>query len=108
MYEKFKSRKQDKPSQYDGWKRQQWMDQKAPSIQSGDKRCFNCGEKGHFSRFCPKVDKGTKCFMCHSFGHKASGCSKKKQPTLKKQFKMQVIVQKGRNIKLITVSVWIA
>ena len=40
------------------------------------KRCFKCGDTGHFSNNCSS--KQYKCFKCNSFGHKSFECTANK------------------------------
>ncbi|XP_078051294.1 uncharacterized protein LOC144477441 [Augochlora pura] len=39
-------------------------------------RCYNCGERDHFSFECPLRNPGRRCFECREFGHVARNCPK--------------------------------
>jgi len=38
-------------------------------------KCYNCGESGHISKACPKIELGPKCYQCSQFGHISSECT---------------------------------
>ena len=40
---------------------------------SGDNKCWNCNERGHISRNCPK-QKSRKCYNCGKPGHLSRSC----------------------------------
>ncbi|XP_065355311.1 uncharacterized protein LOC135949685 [Calliphora vicina] len=44
-----------------------------------EKTCFNCGGKGHESKYCKDKDKGVKCFSCNKFGHVSKQCPTKQE-----------------------------
>ena len=38
-------------------------------------KCYNCGESGHISKSCPKIELGPRCYSCSQFGHISSECT---------------------------------
>ena len=51
-----------------------YFERKGHNSSQNIKHCYNCGNKGHLSKFCMHKNKGLKCFKCQAFGHKASEC----------------------------------
>lgn len=47
---------------------------------SGDMRCYNCGNRGHYANDCEMKAHGPKCFVCSEFGHRAKECKKERAP----------------------------
>ena len=39
--------------------------------------CYNCGEPGHFAKFCPHKAKGKGCAVCGSLAHRAEMCAQR-------------------------------
>lgn len=48
------------------------------SMQQRMKECFNCFEKGHFSRECSKPQRRPRCEICNKAGHGAEQCYSKR------------------------------
>ena len=44
-------------------------------------KCFNCGEDGHMSKECPKRSGQRRCYVCGDASHLAPSCPKKYQPS---------------------------
>lgn len=44
-----------------------------------EKKCFNCGGKGHTKVECPDASRGRKCYNCDSFGHISKDCRRPKK-----------------------------
>ncbi|GFT57297.1 retrovirus-related Pol polyprotein from transposon 412 [Trichonephila clavipes] len=38
------------------------------------KRCFNCNDIGHLSKYCPNHSRGPRCLSCNLYGHKSFEC----------------------------------
>ena len=38
--------------------------------------CFNCGERGHFSKDCSKPKRDYDCYNCGESGHVSGDCPK--------------------------------
>lgn len=65
--------------QHNGQSKHQGKREPKPDKRDDDNRkCFNCGGKGHSKATCPDAGKGQKCFNCNSFGHISKDCRKPK------------------------------
>ena len=64
-------------------------------------RCFNCFERGHHIKQCPKSSTTKKCYVCREEGHVKSQCPLRiKQKETKSKRQKTESVEKSVAIKL--------